>query len=165
MNTTLPTSRERWGQIQSKYTLCLIKIKSFQIYLDFTAQTLQLWMFVPCNDKGEPMEIPELKDYVFEDHPELVGNPKEYNKDEYNSDCEEFYKARDRVIFKGWEKDNNGIHTENEYIYWDDQGIDHVYSKTSLHSNCVIKTIEALNNTKIPLELTEAKAKELGLNN
>lgn len=42
-------------------------------------------------ESGEP----KLEDYVFEDHPELVGNPKEYDMDRFNKDLKEWEEAQE----------------------------------------------------------------------
>lgn len=40
---------------------------------------------------------PQLSDYVFEDHPELVGNPKEYDLDTFNIDSYKWQQAQEQV--------------------------------------------------------------------
>lgn len=40
---------------------------------------------------------PKLNDYVFEDHPELVGNPKEYDNEKFQSDHKEWEKGQEQV--------------------------------------------------------------------
>lgn len=42
-------------------------------------------------------EEPKLSDYVFEEHPELVGNPKEYDQDKFDSDYQEWQKCQEQV--------------------------------------------------------------------
>lgn len=46
------------------------------------------------NDFGEE---PVLSDYVFEEHPELVGNPKEYDYEKFESDYKEWEQAQEQV--------------------------------------------------------------------
>ncbi|MGJ1369556.1 hypothetical protein [Sphingobacterium spiritivorum] len=42
-------------------------------------------------------EEPALSDYIFEEHPELVGNPKEYDHDKFEYDHSYWAKAQSEV--------------------------------------------------------------------
>lgn len=60
-------------------------------------------MFVPVGDDGNVLEEPILKDFVFEDHPELVGNPKEYDYEKFEQAELEYHQAKERVLFERFE--------------------------------------------------------------
>lgn len=90
-----------WEQTENR----LNKIYQYSLFLK---QPLKLEMFVPCDDEGNFLNEPNKKDYVFEHHPELVGNPKEYNEDKYRDDCLEWIMAKEKVLFEGF------VFTENQ---------------------------------------------------
>ena len=105
--TTLPTLRERWEQLYYDYSRGY-EIESFDIfndYIKFNAQKLALWMFVPCNSKGEPMD--KIK---------LIGGMRKGIDDVFQK---EYQKALDVCIFEGWEWDN----AYQEAKRWNDEGI------------------------------------------
>lgn len=141
--TTLPTLRERWNQIKSDLTKSIQAkadcatgiiyfeqaIKEYDKYINFTAQELALWMFVPCNSKGEPMD--KIK---------LIGGMRKGIDDVFQKD---YQKALDACIFEGWEivSNNNPKHMvryvrekESEFVVfgkicdddWDCQGIEDI---------------------------------------
>ena len=63
-------------------------------YASFLKQFLQLWMFVPCDENGNVLEFPDpIHTYGLE--------PADY---EYSDeDVEKYQKAKDRVLFEGFE--------------------------------------------------------------
>ena len=77
----------------------LEEIESLNVY---QLQKPTIEMFVQWKD-GEVLEEPDKEDFIFESHLELVGNPKEYNEEEYNQACEQFQAAQSKVQFFGWE--------------------------------------------------------------
>lgn len=65
-------------------------------------QTVQLCHFIERDGEGKPMEKPDINNFIFEDHPELVGNPKEYDDEAFERYQDEFEAAQKNVLFEGW---------------------------------------------------------------
>ncbi|MDV3774046.1 hypothetical protein CMU14_13265 [Elizabethkingia anophelis] len=84
-------------------------IRSVNEYAKFLSQPLTLGMFIPCDDNDEPIERPDLEDYIFEEHPELPGNPKEYDDDAFQKDYDVYEQACERVLFEGFEVKIGGL--------------------------------------------------------
>ena len=84
----LITLQERWKQLYEEYLttdmLSESVVESYNEYIDYTAQPLELGQFIPCNSKGEPMEKPREED----------GEPGKKM---------EYQKALDKVLFEGWD--------------------------------------------------------------
>jgi len=126
------------------------------VYAELTyAQLLQtpreLGMFIPCNSDGEPMEKPKGFD-EWTDKPYTKQLHQEWIKL-----VQDYYKALDSVLFEGWDVDirefgttisMNDIFISIRDGYWELDGNE-------------VKTIEDL--IKIGLQVTDTKAKELGL--
>ena len=73
-------------------------------FLKYHDQTkLTLGDFIACDKDGKPLDEPDIDDFIFEEHPELVGNPKEYNEEEFAEYLKEYQQALSRVVYKGWE--------------------------------------------------------------
>lgn len=106
-------------------------------YAKFLKQPLTLGMFVPCDEDGNILEEPNKQDYIFEHHPELTGNPKEYDEEKYQNDCLEWILAKEKVLLVF--DFNNPHHLMESY-----------------------NTIEDLANFYSPL-LTESAIKQIGL--
>jgi hypothetical protein len=66
-------------------------------YTRFLIQLLQLWMFIPCNKKGEPLEKP--KGYREDCDYSLTENGRIAEAYELHI---EYQKALDRIWFKGF---------------------------------------------------------------
>lgn len=47
-----------------------------------------------------PFEEPKKNDYVFEEHPELVGNPKEYDEETYQLDLQDYQTSQENITHK-----------------------------------------------------------------
>lgn len=47
-----------------------------------------------------PFEEVNKNDYIFEDHPELVGNPKEYDEEKYQNDLQQYQTAQENITQK-----------------------------------------------------------------
>lgn len=69
-------------------------------YADFLFQQNKLGMYVASKD-GEVLEEPRIEDYIFEHHPELVGNPKEYDYDSFELDSSDYRIHQSEVMFFG----------------------------------------------------------------
>ena len=125
---------------------------------EFGKLPLELWMFIPCDKDGKPLEKPDPKDYIFENHPELPGNPVEYDNGGFMKALEEYQQAESRVLFKGWsiEPVNHGrgvlIKDGKNAIVFDD-------SEIILGWSDKIKTIESISH--LNLILTKAGENEL----
>jgi hypothetical protein len=69
-------------------------------YANFLKMTLELWMFVPCGENNVPLEEPDKENFIFEEHPELPDNPKEYDEEKFNEYLKQFQQAQSRVLFE-----------------------------------------------------------------
>lgn len=157
--TTPPTLRERWNDLSKQWSDN--KLDSHEVveryceYIHFTAQKLALWMFVPCNSKGEPMEKPELNKVI-----QQVGDKLAPSR--YADLDREYQKALDACIFEGcilknmtgydWLITKGGL-TIAMLDHEDEKGWD--WKKRY--------TIEDLITANIPLTLKPRYAKELNL--
>lgn len=151
MKTTLPTRHEAWMIYDAPNTTYEQIYFNYKRFTHFLLQKLSLWMFIPCNEKGEPLEKPERYN---EFHIDRVTSGKEFNK--WYQECKQYQKAESRVLFKGFKLfnkntliDNNG---NNIYIFKDNSML--------LNENNSIKSIQDLLNK---VDLVEWKYKELGL--
>lgn len=77
-------------------------------YANFISQKPELYMFVPCNELGEP-------------YPDTA---EEYWKDRKGNLAEEFKQAQSRVLFKGWKIDEDGVITTDNTPWFRVQGYD-----------------------------------------
>lgn len=96
-----PHIREAWV---NRYFL---HIQSVNALVAFYSQPLALWMFVACNEEGEPMMKPLHSDpkYSLENFDETKPVP-------WAVDCTKYNEAIDRVLFSGWESiSNHGLKT------------------------------------------------------
>ena len=156
MKTALPTLNE----VVTKPTLkedCSNRFREVQKYARFLNQPLKLEFFIPCNDKGEPLEEPDLdNDYYWD---VLIEKAKENGFSTGSSEdmellykeadrlaIEEYQKAKDRVLFKeiqdfGWIKH----HLLTGEFLWEG------------------KPIKQISNLTNKVELTEAGIKQSGL--
>lgn len=117
-------------------------------YARFLKQPLTLSMFVPSDDNGDPIERPDLEDYIFEEHPELPGNPKEYDDDAFQKDYDVYEQARERVLFEGFKLVEDWI--ENEHG-------EHLIDLTAL----IAFSIEDLASWHMDIELTATAIKSI----
>lgn len=78
-------------------------------YAKFLKQPLKLEMFVPCDEDGRPLEEPEDYDKFLEIEECKLDNPRKigWSLEECNlgipKQCIEYQKAKQRVIFEGFE--------------------------------------------------------------
>jgi len=75
---------------------------SLEKYAKFLKQPLKLEMFVPCDEDGNVLEEPKIEDY-FDDGFNLEFNQKHF-KDVV---LKEYYKAKEKVLFEGFEEMKN----------------------------------------------------------
>lgn len=117
----------------------------FDKFVNFIKQPLALWMFIPCDKNGKPLDKP----FAYESW-------VDYGQDtEDAKQCREYQEAEARVIFEGFEykpsdskKDARITNGELTVCYIEPRII------------WLYKTIHELRNK---VTLTEAKFKELGL--
>ena len=61
-------------------------------YKDFLKQSLELWMFVPCDENGNVLE-------------DIIGNGMIHN---YSEKVKQYEQAKDKVLFEGFDIYSNG---------------------------------------------------------
>jgi len=86
-------------------------------YANFLKQPLELWMFVPCGENGNVLELP---------HPSNYNMQADVAYDLYNEDIQVFMKAKERVLFEGFEiKDGLSVCDENSiiHVFWNYENI------------------------------------------
>ena len=108
-------------------------------YANFLKQPLELWMFIPCDEKGNVLEEPESLKGFYETHSDGMIQEAKLRK--------QYYEAKDRVLFEGFQISTKGsisIRLNN---------IEHILAG--------FKSIEEL--VKYNLTLTESAIKQLGL--
>lgn len=91
-------------------------------YAQFLKQTLQLGMFVPCDEEGNVLEQPKQTSLTcsFFEHQQFFNKQKKYEK------------AKEKVFFKGFDEDS-----ANMLMYYNDN-IEHiVYSNITLTENAL----------------------------
>ena len=101
-------------------------------YAKFLQQPLTLSMLVPCNDKGDVLEEPDRSTHT-------------------NEECEEFKKAKENVIFEGFEYNKNGYvyHKDNCYnCRFDEESIENGTIEDLVKYNLTI-TPNAINKYKL----------------
>lgn len=75
-----------------------IKLNRIYKYAKFLDQKLELWMFVPCDENGNVLEEPEIySQWVRENFNDELENEERINQ------CKEFIKAKEKVLFEGFE--------------------------------------------------------------
>ena len=131
--STFDTSQIDW------YDLEQVKLDEIRNYARFLKQPLQLGFFVPCDENGNVLEEP-----YFDGENDLY----------YSAKKEEFEKAKERVLFKGFElyNDENTIRYNNIFI--ENQDFKKGLTIESLKSYCSTTSIE----------LTDSAIKQIGLN-
>lgn len=121
-------------------------LKRTSSYANFLKQPLELWMFVPCDEKGNVLERPECS----------------LGKECYSPPCVKYQQAKERCLFEGFEYVNedfihNTIHyfikKEDSKIMWNFNNEWRFYPE--------FKTIEDL--VKYNSKLTPTAIKQLGL--
>lgn len=117
----------------------------FEDYARLLVTSLSLSMFIPCNEKGEPMEKP------------IIGESSLDSSSIPYSD--QYQKALDKVLFEGWESithfDYSGVVDKKKQQLW--------FRGNKMTMPVEGKTIEDLINSGIELTPTEACKKQIGL--
>lgn len=108
----------------------------------------RLWMFIPCNEKGEPMEELGKPDYFLEYRGK--GKPiASHNK------RVEYQKAKARCWFKGW--------ILKEFTHPKRKGIQNSNKDGIILKEMSSQTIESLITSRMELTITETLIKKLGI--
>lgn len=150
MEKSLLSSRELYFEVCKNIKNGADSIDSYKGYfekLDFLYKAPQLGDFVPVNSKGEPMEKPE----TFQN--DYNGNSVE--RDLEKDLREEYQKALDNVLFKGWEITKGYLWNKKKYIA-EAIRLDH----TDMKFLARYKTYEDIIKAGIPLIPTEALKKQ-----
>lgn len=139
------------------YNKELDKLDQIRGYANFLKQPLKLEMFVPCDDDGIVLEVPE--NYHFY---EKRLDPNEFR---FNViDCIEYKEAKEKVLFEGISVQNSKewIELYGEIrIYVETDVKEKMFSHVFREEYSKHKTIEDL--TKYDLTLTENAIKQIGL--
>ena len=110
-------------------------------YANFLNQPLKLEMFVPCDDEGNVLETPKTP------HTFASENCDEYvNK--YKSEKLIFDKAKEKVLFEGFEWDKD----------WNDVNFKNISINNRLMQESIVEDL-----IKYQPELTETALKQIGL--
>ena len=99
----------------------LSDIQLIKNYVNFVSQKPELWMFVPCDEDGEPFVFSTYDDAVLS----ITGqNIEDWDGKEERVEVEEQWKqyqqAQSKVLFKGWAVeyvDNNEVEIRNNRFY------------------------------------------------
>lgn len=82
-----------WEQTQQR----LDKIYQYSLFLK---QPLKLEMFVPCDEYGNVLEEPSVSEF---DNFDLNEGGQVVDYERYNNACDEYEKAKEQVLFEGFE--------------------------------------------------------------
>jgi hypothetical protein len=124
---------------QDNNDLSEYKIESIFNYANFLKQPLELWMFVPCDDDGNVLEYPVLKQ-----------NKRTVEENvAYQNKTFQYQQAKEICLFDDFEMDNSFVTHKSHSSFF--------YPKSLLHE----KTIEDL--VKYNLQLTPTALKQIGL--
>lgn len=102
------------------------KLDKIRSYDNFLKQTLALWMFVPCDEDGNVLELPTKEN--------------SFNTIDHENRMIEYQQAKKRCLFEDFEMDNSFVTHKSHNSFF--------YPTSCLHE----KTIEYL--VKYNLELT-----------
>ncbi|MCT3691028.1 hypothetical protein HZQ92_05510 [Elizabethkingia anophelis] len=78
-------------------------VESIRAYAEFLKQPLALWMFVPCDEEGKPLEEPTKEKYGWfssTSYEEESGWMYEGGEDKYQEAFTEWQKSKERVFFE-----------------------------------------------------------------
>jgi hypothetical protein len=109
-------------------------LKNIVNYANFLKQPLTLGMFVPCDEDGKPLE--EIKDQEYP------------NNVEYSEEIEQYDKARERLLFEGFNYDE-----EDDVVFYFDKSNHYNQIDLSEYDH----TIEDLVDLNLPLTETAKK--------
>lgn len=132
-------SGENWRDFLEKYA------RITKSYADFLKQPLQLGFFVPCDENGSVLRVPNEKLYQeFRLLYPLLSDWKSYK--------EEYQKAKEKVLFEGFEY----IETENYFFVFNEEKLVRLQ-----RSNFKTETVEFISGQEV--ELTPTAIKQIGL--
>ena len=114
-------------------------------YATFLKQHLKLEMFVPCDEDGNVLEEPKIKEEEIDEHTTQIFAQYQYDLD----------KAKEKVLFEGFNADKFGF--KDQYYVKLGDNKDSIYTFPNVKNY----TIEDLAHLKI--ELTENAIKQIGL--
>ena len=83
---------------------------------EFLSQKLELWMFVPCDENGNVLEEPNIKDAFYGGNHFAVKE----NSTVYHRQNDQYQKAKDRLLFEGFEVKNKELiykHNNNTFNF------------------------------------------------
>lgn len=107
-------------------------------YAKFLKQPLTLSMFVPCDEKQNPLDEPQMR--------EERNSFDEVDMDYDAQELHDYIKAKEKVMFKGFYKEYNAIRSSRGGY---------------LNENIYNHTVQLLVSADV--ELTESAIKKLGL--
>ncbi len=122
-----------------------------RVYATFMEDKPKLWMFVPCDEEGNVMEEPMRVFDGAESDPELI----------YQNELAEYREAEQKVIFEGFKIEKSS--DDDIYFLRLNNKAFSIISYNKIYGFTKITTIELLLRDFPNLEVTQSKAKELGL--
>ena len=105
-------------------------------YATFLKQPLKLEMFVPCDDEGIVLEEPKIEEEYLDEHTTQIFAQYQYDLD----------KAKEKVLFEGFEQYEDYECAKYEEIYIDEEVCDGEFTIEEL--------IKDVGETKIKLSQT-----------
>ena len=107
-------------------------------------QPLKLGFFVPCDENGNVLKEPKEDDFLYHD--------KTLNHVDFSAELEQYEKAKERVLFKGFE----------HYLFREANNVKHNKSRKCFsfpnYNGVIIEDLISLE-----VELTESAIKQIGL--
>ena len=88
--------------------------KNVSKYARFLKQPLKLEMFVPCDEEGNVLEPPLKSDYGLAE-PEF--NTYKHPIECYGNDVEQYQKAKEKILFKGFELFDDEIAADYHLLF------------------------------------------------
>ena len=127
-------------------------------YAKFLKQPLQLGFFVPCDENNNVLKEPSVKDFLY--------HGKKLNHIDFSAETEQYQKAKERVLFEGFEVKSSKIHEDREFIGWEIYNpsifinIGNGWQKPEFPD---FEIIEDLLSFSKEVELTDSAIKQIGL--
>ena len=116
-------------------------------YARFLKKTLELWMFVPCDKKGNVLSKPNPNDYKDTNSQTSLG----YDGARFNKDSTIYQQAKERVLFKITRFENAITHV---HVYYKDGCI--TFGEPEMN-------VERLIAHGWDIELTKTAQKQIGI--
>ena len=114
-------------------------------------------MFVPCDEDGNVLEEPKIEDY-FDDGFNLEFNQKHF-KDVV---LKEYYKAKEKVLFKGFYYQSNFSKKQNKLYEYIRNKHPHVFSFEQIN-NSTVESLLIGYKKEFLITLTETAIKQIGI--